>query len=79
MARIVWKKDGWTTVQEANTEKHIAEISCRSENGMVVEVRARTSRGEEQKVDVLLNGKRALPMSIEDFQHHFNKEELELR
>lgn len=79
MTQIQWKNDGWNTLQEADTKKHIMEINCRTENGEVVEVRIRHSRGEEIKVKVMVDGKQSLPMPIDVFESHFEKNELELR
>lgn len=77
--KIEWNENGWTSLQEADPKKHILEISCRSENGNVVEVRIRHSHGEEQLAKVTLNGASALPMPIADFQKHFEKDELEMK
>lgn len=79
MAKLKWKEDGWTTLQEADSEKHILEISCRAENGMVVEVRIRHNDGEEAKAKVTLNGESALPMAIKDFQKNYEKGKFEIK
>ncbi len=76
---IRWKKDGWTLVQEADAKKHILEIACRTENGMVVEVRTRHNDGEEKKGTVLRDGKNPLPLSCEDFEELFEDDELIIR
>ncbi|MCQ2441068.1 MAG: hypothetical protein MJ076_04120 [Clostridia bacterium] len=76
---IVWKEDGWITLQEANPEKHVLEIACRAENGSVVEVRVRHSRGEEVKGDFLYKGESALPMNIDEFKKLYKKGKLEIK
>lgn len=65
---IEWNSDGWTIVQEADAEKHILEISCRAENGVVVEVCRRHGDGEEEKLGKNLDGVHKLPMSLEEFK-----------
>ena len=75
---VTMKKDGWTTVQEADAKKHILEISCRAENGSVVEVRIRHNDGEETKGAVLCDGKNALPISIEEFCELYNSGKLDI-
>lgn len=77
MAKII--DNGWTTLQEANPEKHVLEISVRAEDGMVVEVRIRHSHGEEVQSKVMFQGAPALPMAINDFQKNFSKGLLEIR
>lgn len=79
MAKIEWREDGWTTIQEADTSKHIMEIECRAEAGTVVEVRIRHSRGEEEAAKVLYNGKAALPLAIAEFRKLYENGELEIR
>lgn len=55
------------------------EINCRTENGEVVEVRIRHSRGEEIKAKVMVDGKQSFPMPIDVFESRFNKNELEFK
>ena len=78
MAKINWNENGWTILQEADASKHIQGVSCRTENGMVVEVRVRHHDSEEATVKVLLNGEPALPMEIKAFEKHFNKDDLDI-
>lgn len=77
--KIKWNENGWTTVQEADAQKHVLEVSCRSEAGKVVEVRIRHNDGEEQAAKVTVNGEAALPMDINDFQTKFENGSLELK
>lgn len=77
--KIEWNENGWTTVQEADAEKHILEVSCRAENGQVVEVRMRHNDGEEKAGIVTLNGENALPMSLKDFKNNFKKGNLDIK
>lgn len=72
-SKINWIDDGWNTLQEANADKHILEISCRTEKGQVVEVRFRHNDGEEQNSNVTCNGEAVLPMAIKDFEKLYNK------
>lgn len=76
---IIWKNDGWTTVQEADAEKHVLEICCRAEDGLVVEVRIRHNDGEETNGRVLRDGKNVLPISLREFRELYNKGELEIK
>lgn len=76
MAKI--KDNGWTTIQEANSKKHIKEINCRAEDGMVVEVSLRHSQGELVKTEVMFGGQKALPMAIKEFQKHFDNDEFNI-
>lgn len=80
MARICWKKNGWTTVQEADAAKHVLEISCLTEEGSVVQVRVRHHDGEEVNVkEVLVNGASALPMDTKAFAKAFKNGEIEIK
>ena len=76
---IAWKNDGWTTVQDADAQKHILEISCRAEDGKVLEVRIRHNDGEEAKGTVLYNGANALPMSLDEFKKLYENGDLEIK
>ena len=76
--KLVLNENGWTAVQDADVEKHIVEISCRSEDGNVVEVRIRHNDGEESKAKVLLNGNPALPMKNADFVDFFTMGKLQI-
>lgn len=76
---IIWKKDGWTTLQEADAEKHVLEIACRANAGEVIEVRIRHNDGEEKKAEVLLDGAAALPMKLEAFKKNFTKGLFEIK
>lgn len=79
MAKIKWEHTGWTTVREADSKKHLVGIACRTCRGIVEEVRIRHNDGEEFVAKVTLNGEPSLPMSIEDFEAHFAKNELEFK
>ena len=79
MAKIKWKKDGWNAFQEADPDKHILEINCRTEAGKVVEVRIRHNDGEEKLANVTVNGEAALPMDTKEFQKSFDKGELDMK
>ena len=76
---IELKNDGWNCLQEADPRDHRLEISCRTENGMVVEARIRHHDGEESVAKVLCDGKSVLPMSIEEFQTRYEQGDLDLR
>lgn len=77
--KIVWNRDGWTVVQDADAAKHQLEISCRAEDGKVVEVRIRHNDGEESKGAALVNGKNILPAPLADFVKAFDEGTLVLR
>ena len=79
MKCIKWNDNGWTVVQNADGKKHVLEISCRAEDGQVVETRIRHHSGEETQGIVLLNGENALPMPIKEFGKLFNKNQLEIK
>lgn len=64
---IQWSPNGWTTLADAEAEKHILGIQCRAENGVIVEVRIRHNDGEEAPGRVTIAGKNALPIGIDDF------------
>lgn len=76
---INWEENGWTLVQEADAEEHKLEISCRTENGVVVEVRIRHNDGEENKGTCTKNGVNALPMTTKEFEKNFKKLEFGVR
>ena len=76
---IIWNNDGWTVVQESDPDKHILTINVRAENGTIVEVRTRHTRGEEVKGTVTLDGKDVLPISIEEFKKLFEAGKLEIK
>ncbi len=77
--RTKWNPDGWTTVQEADPAKHMAGISCRAEDGKVVEVRMRHSRGEESAAVVTCDGKDVLPISLDEFKTLYKQGKLDIR
>lgn len=74
-----WKEDGWTTLQDADAEKHVLEIACRAEKGTVVEVRIRHNDGEETQGQVLYNGQKALPMDLAEFKKLYNGGKLDIK
>ncbi len=76
---IKWNENGWTRMQDGDPAKHQMEINCRAENGTVVEVRIRHSRGEEQKGIVTVAGKEILPLPLEEFKALYKKDALEFR
>lgn len=69
--KIKINNDGWTTLKEPNAEKHILGVSCKAENGTVVEVRIRHNDGEEKTVGAFVDKKDILPISISEFQKLF--------
>lgn len=73
MKCIRWNQNGWTTLQEADGEKHILEIAIRAEEGIVKEVRRRHSHGEEEILTGALEGEFSLPMAIDDFKKAYKK------
>lgn len=79
MAKIDWNTNGWTTVQEADPDRHVLEISCRCEDGQVVEVRFRHNDGEEQVAKVLCDGENVLPMPCKEFQKMYKKGKIDLK
>ena len=76
---IDWKSDGWTAMQDADAEKHLLEITCRAEAGVVVEIRIRHNDGENAKGKATLNGENILPMPIREFAELYTKGALEIR
>ncbi len=65
---IIWNENGWTVVQDADAEKHILEISCYAESGMVTQVIERHHDGEETKLTKTFGNGYTLPMPLEDFK-----------
>lgn len=76
---IIWNDNGWTVVQDADAEKHILEISVRSEVGTVVEIRTRHNDGEVTVGSATVDGKNALPMALDEFKKLLKKGEIEIR
>ncbi len=76
---IDWKENGWIVIQDADSKKHLLEISCRAENGEIVETRIRHNDGEEAKGNVVYEGKKALPMSVERFKKLYTQGLLEIK
>ncbi len=76
---IKWNKNGWTAMQDADAQKHVLEINCRAERGVVVELRIRHNDGEETTGTALYKGENALPMDIEDFKKLYLAGELEIK
>lgn len=62
------KKDGWTVIQEANAKKHILEISCFADKGIVTEIRKRHNDGEEEKITKSPNPSYHLPIPTEELE-----------
>jgi len=79
MANIKLVDNAWNSIQDADSKKHVLEISARTESGKVVEVRVRHNDGEEIKAKVFVDGKSVLPMAIADFETRFNNCELEIK
>ncbi len=65
---IFWNENGWTVVQDADAEKHVLEISCYAENGVVTTVIERHHDGEEKKSTKSFGGGNALPMPLDEFK-----------
>ena len=76
---INWKNDGWTTVQEADAKKHELEITIRAEDGRVVEARMRHNDGEEKAAAVTVDGKKILPVALDEFKKLYADGKLEIR
>ena len=70
---INWNDHGWTTIQDADAEKHIIGISCLTEDGYVTEVRKRHNDGEEEILRKKLDINFSLPMKFEDFKNAIEK------
>ncbi len=79
MKAISWNENGWTTIQEADAEKHILEICCLAEDGIVKEVRRRHNDGEEEKLTKVLDGTHELPMPLAEFKKLLRKKEIVLK
>lgn len=77
--KIVWMENGWTVVQEADAKKHILEVSCRAENGVVTEVRIRHNDGEETKGRATALGKDVLPLPLAEFRDLYTNGQLTFR
>lgn len=79
MKKIEWNENGWTVIQESDPEKHVLEIACLTEDGMVVEVRRRHNDGEEEKLKNKLDDEHSLPMPFADFKKAITKGTLKLK
>lgn len=64
-------ENGWTTIQDADKKKHIVQVICYAENGIIKEIRKCHNDGEEEKIKGTINSQYSLPMSIEDFEKIF--------
>ncbi len=73
---IDWKENGWTLLQEADSKKHILEITCKAEDGVVVEIRKRHNDGEEEKITAAIDENHSLPMPLKDFKKAYKKKEI---
>ena len=76
---ILWNENSWTTLQDADAEKHLLEISIRSEEGKVVELIIRHNDGENRKGTATLDGENVLPMALDEFKKLYNKGKLFIR
>ena len=76
---ILWNENGWTTVQDADAEKHVLEISCFAKDGTVTEVRVRHNDGEEKKGEVTVDGNKVLPMALKEFKDLYLSGELTIK
>ncbi len=76
---IIWNPDGWTIVEIADSSAHKLEISALAENGVVIEVRRRHSRGEEEILKKKLDADHTLPMALADFKEAVETGELKLK
>lgn len=74
---IIWNENGWTTMQNADREKHIVEISCFAENGTVTEIRKRHNDGEEVKLTKRIDAAHSLPMALEELKNAFLNNEIQ--
>lgn len=79
MGKINWNENGWTVIQEADPVKHILEITCLAEDGIVVEVRKRHNDGEEEKLTQKLDDTYSLPMSLGEFKTALCKKKIKLK
>lgn len=75
--KIKWKNDGWTVIQEADARKHVLEITCLAENGVVTEIRKRHNDGEEEKLTKAIDSNHPLPMKIDDLKACLKKGEID--
>lgn len=79
MSKIEWNENGWTVIQEADPVKHILEITCLAEDGIVVEVRKRHNDGEEEKFTTKLDNTHSLPMPLDEFKKALRKKEIKFK
>ncbi len=70
---VTINENGWTSIQDADSEKHVVQLSCYAENGMIIEIRKCHNDGEEIKITGAINDKYTLPMTIADFKKVFKK------
>lgn len=70
---MIINEDGWTNIQEADKKKHVVQISCYAEKGIIKEIRKCHNDGEEVKIKGAINSVFSLPMSIAEFEDAFYK------
>ncbi len=76
---IIWNADGWTIVDIADGAAHRLELSALAEGGVVVEVRRRHSRGEEEVLKKKLDDTHTLPMPLADFKKAIENGEIKFK
>lgn len=64
---IIFLDNGWTSIQDADPDKHELEISCYAVDGIITEIRKRHHDGEYEKLTGKIDDKYSLPMPIKDF------------
>ena len=52
---MIINEDGWTNIQEADKKKHVVQISCYAEKGIIKEIRKCHNDGDEVKIKGAIN------------------------
>ena len=73
---ILWKQNGWITLQDADAEKHELEISAYADNGVVTGLIIRHNDGENRPGIAYLDDKNILPIALDEFKALFLKDKL---
>lgn len=75
---IFWRDNGWTVIREADSKKHLTEISCLCKDSSIIEIRKRHNDGEEEVLKKAIDSKHSLPMSSAEFEEKYFNDEFEI-
>lgn len=76
---IIWNDNGWTTLCDADAEKHILGITCLVKDGKVIEIRTRHNDGEEKVLKNAIDANYALPMDLDLFKKIYEENGFDIK